>query len=141
MVKNGYYGNEDLDLIRDSIKVRQIAAFITTLNNFDSIWLQNMHNLFTDGHGSLSSFLNCPFLSHLLEVFERIIYKQINSYMEDKFTKCLTGFRKLHDTKHSLLTMLENGKEELIMERMFLLYLRAFQRPLILSTMILCWRN
>ena len=36
-----------------------------------------------------------PYLS---KVFERIIYKQINSYMEDKPTKCLTGFRKLHGT-------------------------------------------
>ena len=27
-------------------------------------------------------------LPHLSKVFERIIYKQINSYMEDKLTKC-----------------------------------------------------
>ena len=46
-------------------------------------------------------------LPHLSKVFERIIYKQINSYMEGKFAKCLTGFRKSHGTQHSLLTMLE----------------------------------
>ena len=46
-------------------------------------------------------------LPHLPKVFERIIYKQINSYMESKLTKCLTGFRKSHGTQHSLLTMLE----------------------------------
>ena len=49
-------------------------------------------------------------LPHLSKVFERIIYKKINSYMEDKLTKCLTGFRKSHGTKHSLLTMLEKWK-------------------------------
>ena len=30
--------------------------------------------------------------------------------MEDKFAKCLTGFRKSHGTQHSLLTMLEKWK-------------------------------
>ena len=30
--------------------------------------------------------------------------------MEDKLTKCLTGFRKSHGTQHSLLTMLEKWK-------------------------------
>ena len=39
-------------------------------------------------------------LPHLSKVFERIIYKQINSYMEDKLAKCLTGFRKSHGTQH-----------------------------------------
>ena len=45
---------------------------------------------------------------HLSKVFEGIIYKKINIYMEDKLTKCLTGFRKLHDT--CLLTMPGNWK-------------------------------
>ena len=30
--------------------------------------------------------------------------------MEDKLIKCLTGFRKLHSTQHSLLTMFEIWK-------------------------------
>ena len=30
MVKSGYYGNEDLDLVWDSIKVHQMNPFITT---------------------------------------------------------------------------------------------------------------
>ena len=33
MVKNGYYGNEDLDLEWDRIKVRQMTLFTTTLHN------------------------------------------------------------------------------------------------------------
>ena len=39
-------------------------------------------------------------LPHLSKVFERIIYKQTNSYMEDKLAKCLTCFRKSHVTQH-----------------------------------------
>ena len=49
-------------------------------------------------------------LPHLSKVFERIIYKQVNSCMEDKFAKCLTGFRKSHGTQHSLLNMLGKWK-------------------------------
>ena len=37
-------------------------------------------------------------LSHVSKVFERIIYKQINLYMEGKLSKYLTGFRKSHGT-------------------------------------------
>ena len=40
-------------------------------------------------------------LPHLSKVFERIIYKQINEYMENKLSKFITGFRKLHETQHS----------------------------------------
>ena len=45
------------------------------------------------------------------KVFERIIYKQINTYMEDKLSKYLTGFRKSHGTQHLLETMLEKWKK------------------------------
>ena len=49
-------------------------------------------------------------LPHLSKVFERIIYKQVKSYMKDKFAKCLTGLRRSHGTQHSLLTVLEKWK-------------------------------
>ena len=31
---------------------------------------------------------------HLSKVFESILYKQIDSFMENKFPPCLCGFRK-----------------------------------------------
>ena len=52
-------------------------------------------------------------LPHLSKVFERIIYKQINEYMENKLSKFITGFRKLHGTQHSMVTMLEKWKKAL----------------------------
>ena len=52
-------------------------------------------------------------LPHSPMVFERIIYKQINIYMQDKLSKHITGFRKSHGTQHSLMTMLEKWKSAL----------------------------
>ena len=53
------------------------------------------------------------FLSHISKVFERIIYNQINEYIEPFLSKVLTGFCKNHNTQHFLLKMLENFKEVL----------------------------
>ena len=50
-------------------------------------------------------------LPHTSNVFERIIYQQINTYMKDKLSKCLTGFRKSHGTQHWLVTMLEKWEK------------------------------
>ena len=52
-------------------------------------------------------------LPHVSKVFERIIYKQINIYMQDKLSKHITGFQKSHRTQHSLMTMLEKWKSAL----------------------------
>ena len=52
-------------------------------------------------------------LSHVSKVFERIIYNQINEYIEPFSSKLLTEFRKNHNTQHSLLKMLESFKEAL----------------------------
>ena len=41
---------------------------------------------------------------------EKLIYSQINTYISDKFSKNLTGFRKNHNTQHVLLNMIENWK-------------------------------
>ena len=46
-------------------------------------------------------------LPHISKVFETVIYKQINSFMENKISNCVTGFRKSHGTQHSLIVMLE----------------------------------
>ena len=49
-------------------------------------------------------------LPHVSKVSERVIYKQINSYMEEKLSKYITSFRKAHGTQHSLIAMLEKWK-------------------------------
>ena len=52
-------------------------------------------------------------LPHLSKVFERILYKQIDSFMKNKFSPYLCGFRKNHNAQYSLLKMIENWKKQL----------------------------
>ena len=47
------------------------------------------------------------------KVFERIIFNQINEYIEPLLSNLLTGFRENHNTQHCLLKMLEKWKEAL----------------------------
>ena len=52
-------------------------------------------------------------LSNLSKVFERLLYNQLENYMETKLSKLLTGFRKNHSTQHALLKAIETWKEHL----------------------------
>ena len=69
-------------------------------------------------------------LPHILKVLQRVIYKQINNFMENKISKCVKGFKKLHGTQHSLIAMLEKWKEasdkEENMSAMFMDLSKAF---------------
>ena len=47
------------------------------------------------------------------KVHERIIFNQISTYFEPYFSSFITGFRKNHNTQHSLLKVLELWKEAL----------------------------
>ena len=46
-------------------------------------------------------------LSHVSKVFERIMYMQVDTFMRDKLSKLLTGFRNNPRTQHCLMSMLE----------------------------------
>ena len=50
-------------------------------------------------------------LPHLLKLFERILYKQIDSFMKSKFSPYLCGFRKNDNVQYLLLKMIENWKK------------------------------
>ena len=52
-------------------------------------------------------------LSHISRVFERVIYNQMNEYIEPFLCKILPGSRKSHNTHDSLLIILANFKEAL----------------------------
>ena len=52
-------------------------------------------------------------LSHVSKVSERIMYMQVDTFMRDKFSKLLTGFRRNHSTQHCLMSMLEMWKNTL----------------------------
>ena len=45
-------------------------------------------------------------LSNFTKNFENILFMQLNRYMQNKFSKYLTGFRKNHNTQNSVLRMI-----------------------------------
>ena len=49
-------------------------------------------------------------LSNFSKIFEKLIYSQVNSYMEPKLSKYLVGFRRNHNTQHALLRMIESWR-------------------------------
>ena len=52
-------------------------------------------------------------LPNLSKVFERMIYKQIDSLMENKFSPYLCHFRKNHNAQYPISKMIENWKKQL----------------------------
>ena len=72
-------------------------------------------------------------LSHMSEVFERIIFNVINEYIEPFLSNLLTGFRKNRNTQHCLLKMLEKWKEALdknnFVDAIFVDLSKAFDTP------------
>ena len=60
-----------------------------------------------------TNYLPISLLSHISKVFERLLYNQVNEYIQPFLSKVLTEFRENHNTQHSLLKILENFKEAL----------------------------
>ena len=46
-------------------------------------------------------------------VFERLLFKQLNKFIELKFSPLLCGFRKGHNTQHALINLLEDWRTQL----------------------------
>ena len=84
------------------------AITIKKLEKLEVIPLHKKENLLKK-----ENYRPVSLLPHVSKVFERIIYKQINIYMQDKLSKYITRFRKSHGTQHSLMTMLEKWKSAL----------------------------
>ena len=59
------------------------------------------------------SYRPVSLLSDMSQVFERIIFSQINEYIEPFLSNLLIGVRKNHNTQHCLLKLLEKWKEAL----------------------------
>ena len=65
------------------------------------------------GNTSKDSYRPISTLSNFAKLFESIIYSQLNDYLENKFSKYLTGFRKNHNTRNSLLRTIGSWKAKL----------------------------
>ena len=53
----------------------------------------------------------CQHTASFIERFERLLYKQMDSFMENKFSPYLCGFRKNHNAQYLPLKMIENWKK------------------------------
>ena len=47
------------------------------------------------------------------KVFEKIIYDQLDEYLENFLSKLLCGFRKAHSTQHALFRLIQKWQAEL----------------------------
>ena len=74
----------------DDLKVAEVSSIFKKNNDLD-----------TENYRPVSVLFNAS------KVFERIIYKQIIAFMQDKLPNLLTGFRKNHSTQHCLMYMLK----------------------------------
>ena len=52
-------------------------------------------------------------ISNFTKLFESILFTQLNRYMQKKFSKYPTGFRKNHNTQNSLSRIIESWKVRL----------------------------
>ena len=52
-------------------------------------------------------------LPAISKIFEKLLYYQINKFMDKKLSKQLCGFRKGHSAQHCLLVMLEKWRASL----------------------------
>ena len=49
----------------------------------------------------------------LSKIFERLIYHQLNQYLEQYLNSLLCGFRKAHSTRHALFRLLQEWQNKL----------------------------
>ena len=86
----------------------------------DEIKLVEVTPIFKKAHPfDITKYRPVSLLSHVPKVYERLIFNQISAYFEPLFSTFLTGFRKIHNTQHSLLKMLELWKEALDQRKSF----------------------
>ena len=80
----------------------------------DDLKLADITPIFKKEDGlNKENYRTVSILPHLSKVIERILYKQIDSFMKNKFSSYQCGFRKNHNAQYSLLKMIENWKKQL----------------------------
>ena len=56
------------------------------------------------------NYLSISLLSHTSEIYEKILFNQINDYIERYFSDLVRDFQQNHSTQHCLIKMLEKWK-------------------------------
>ena len=113
-------GDIPADVLKSTVNIR--LPFITKIINVsfengsfpDELKLAEVSPIFKKNDDrDKENYWPVSILSHASKVFERIMYMQIDTFMRDKLSKLLTGFRKNHSTQHCLMSMLEMWKNTL----------------------------
>ena len=60
-----------------------------------------------------SNYRPISILPLLSKIFEKIIYEQLNTYMDNFLNELLCGFRKGHSTQHALFRLIQAWQEQL----------------------------
>ena len=79
----------------------------------DDLKLADVSPIFKKDSFKKENYRPVSILPHMSKVFERILYKQIDTFMTTKFSPYLCGFRKNHNAHYSLLKMIETWKKHL----------------------------
>ena len=90
------------DMLKSTVHIH--LPFITKIINFsfenfsfpDELKLAEVSSIFKKNDGlDKENYRPVSVLSHLSKVFERIMYKQIDTFMRDRLSKPLTGLREI----------------------------------------------
>ena len=92
-------------------------AFNNAINNGifpENLKWANITPIFKKGDPTLKeNYRPISILPTISKVFEKILYKQINDFMNNKLSKKLCGFRKNYSTQVALSKLLENWQSSL----------------------------
>ena len=113
-------GDNPADMLKSTVDIH--LSFITKIINFshengcfpDELKIAKVSPVFKKSDGlDKENYRPASILSHVSKVFERIIYMQIDTFMRDKLSKVLTGYRKNQSIQHCLMSMREMWKNTL----------------------------
>ena len=78
-----------------------VTAHLMKIAEISSVF-KKLDNTSIDNYRPIST------LSNFTKLFESILFKQLNRYIQNRFSNHLTGFRKNSNTQNSLLSMIES---------------------------------
>ena len=95
-------GDNPVDILKYTVDIH--LPFITKIINVsfenghfpDELKLAEVSPIFKKNNDlDKENYRSASILSHVLKVFERIMYMQIDTFIGEKLSKLLTGFRKI----------------------------------------------
>ena len=104
---------ENSDICNDTI-LRIVNNGIRTSNFPDELKSADVTPIFKKGDSTdVKNYRPVSVLPVMSKIFERILQKQINEYIDKFMSPYLCGFRKGYSTQHALLALIENWKTSL----------------------------